>query len=565
MGDLEKEKNQKTGGQIIAEHLICNKIDKVFSVPGESFLGAMDAFYERRNEIEFINCRQEGGATFMAAAYAKITGKPGICFVTRGPGATNASIGVHVARQDSVPLILFVGQVTVSSTHREAFQEIDIPAMFKPLAKWSVTIDQASRLPELLSRAFKVAMSGRPGPVVISLPEDVQREIFKTPLPVITTPFCSSPSLPQMTKLVNLVSAAEKPLIALGSSTWNAQACRQLADFAEKHNIPVVTSFRCQDKINNDHSNYVGVIGVGTPSYISKYVDDSDLLIMLGVELSEIVTEGFTKYSFPKMQQKLVHVHPDEEELGRVYQPDLAIHSGMAEFIDLLVKQDFVRHSDNSTALKAMRAEYTKFTSPTSCPGEVHIGEIMSWLDKRLPSDTFISCGAGNYTHWLLRFIKHREYATQLAPLGAVMGYGVPAAIAASIEFPERISIAFAGDGCFLMNAQEIATAKKYNASPIFIVLNNGIYGSIRMHQEREFPTRSIGTDLNNPDFVSYAEAFGIKGYRVSQTREFESVFENALKTEGPSLIELVVSEEAISPAFTLSELVEQSLKKKAN
>lgn len=565
MGNLEEEGNLKTGGEVIAEHLISNKIDKVFSVPGESFLGAMDAFYERRNEIQFINCRQEGGATFMAAAYAKITGKPGICFVTRGPGATNASIGVHVARQDSVPLILFVGQVSASSTHREAFQEVDIPAMFKPLAKWSVQIDQASRLPELLSRAFKVATSGRPGPVVISLPEDVQKEIFETKLPVINIPFCSSPSLPQITKLVSLISTAEKPLFALGSSTWSAQACGQLADFAEKHNIPVVTSFRCQDKINNDHPNYIGVIGVGTPSYISKYVDNADLLLMLGVELSEIVTEGFTKYSFPRMQQQLVHVHPDEEELGRVYQPDLAIHSGMAEFMDILFKQDFERHSDNSTGLKVMRADYMNFTSPNKCPGDVHIGQIMSWLDKRLPSDTFISCGAGNYTHWLLRFIKHREFATQLAPLGAVMGYGVPAAIAASIEFPERISIAFAGDGCFLMNAQEIATAKKYNARPIFIVLNNGIYGSIRMHQEREFPTRSIGTDLDNPDFVSYAEAFGIKGYRVSQTKDFESVFETALKSEGPSLIELAVSEEAISPAFTLSELVEQSLKKKAN
>ena len=551
---------QKSGGQYLVDHLIVNGIDRIFSVPGESFLGAMDAFYGRSNEIQFVNCRQEGGAAFMAAAYGRMTGKPGICFVTRGPGATNASIGVHVAKQDSVPMILFVGQVSVSSTHRDAFQEINIPAMFKPLAKWVVQIDEAKRLPELLARAFKVATSGRPGPVVISLPEDVQRDLIKTLPAVENQPTAPSPSSAQMYQLGVLISQAKQPVIVLGASTWTAEACDQIADFTERHNIPVVASFRCQDKIDNDHPNYVGVLGVGTPPFISELVDGADLLIMLSVELSEIVTESFTKFSHPKMQQQLVHVHPDEEELGRIYQPDLTIHSGMAEFAAQLADKTFKSKAKYSMDIAGLRQKFEDFTTPSTCPGDVHIGEILTWLDQRLPKDTFLSCGAGNYTHWVLRFLKHRQFGTQLAPLGAVMGYGVPAAIAASLQYPDRLAVAFAGDGCFLMNAQDMATAKKYGAQPIIIVINNGIYGSIRMHQERAFPTRNIGTDLENPDFIAYAEAFGVNAFRVTKTAEFEKAFEEAMAKPGPSLIELVVSEEAISPAFTLSELIERSL-----
>jgi acetolactate synthase I/II/III large subunit len=560
MSKQTQNANQKSGGQVLVDHLIDNGIDRIFSVPGESFLGAMDAFYERGNEIQFVNCRQEGGAAFMAAAYAGITGKPGICFVTRGPGATNASIGVHVAKQDSVPLILFVGQVSVSSTHRDAFQEIDIPAMFKPLAKWAVQIDDAERLPELLARAFKVATSGRPGPVVISLPEDILNAMIEATASVLNVPITPSPAPRQIDQLGKMISTAKQPVILLGSSTWGAEACEQVADFAKRHDIPVVASFRCQDKIDNDHPNYVGVLGVGTPPFISQLIDESDLLIVLGVELSEIVTEGFTKFTHPKMQQPLVHVHPDEEELGRIYQPDLAIHSGMAQFADLISDQNFDRKVDHALDTQELRRKFEEFTTPSTCPGDVHIGEILAWLDQRLPADSFLSCGAGNYTHWVLRFLKHRKFGTQLAPLGAVMGYGVPAAIAASLQFPDRLAIAFAGDGCFMMNAQDIATAKKYGASPIFIVINNGIYGSIRMHQERAFPTRTIGTDLENPDFVTYAEAFGINGFRVTKTDQFATIFEEAVAKPGASLIELVVSEEAISPAFTLSELIERSL-----
>ena len=551
---------QKSGGQYLVDHLIVNGIDRIFSVPGESFLGAMDAFYERSNEIQFVNCRQEGGAAFMAAAYGRMTGKPGICFVTRGPGATNASIGVHVAKQDSVPMILFVGQVSVSSTHRDAFQEINIPVMFKPLAKWVVQIDEAKRLPELLARAFKVATSGRPGPVVISLPEDVQRDLIKTLPAVENQPTAPSPSSAQMDQLGVLISQAKQPVIVLGASTWTAEACDQIADFTERHNIPVVASFRCQDKIDNDHPNYVGVLGVGTPPFISELVDGADLLIMLSVELSEIVTESFTKFSHPKMQQQLIHVHPDEEELGRIYQPDLAIHSGMVEFAVQLADKTFKSKAKYSVDIAGLRQKFEDFTTPSTCPGDVHISEILTWLDQRLPKDTFLSCGAGNYTHWVLRFLKHRQFGTQLAPLGAVMGYGVPAAIAASLQYPDRLAVAFAGDGCFLMNAQDMATAKKYGAQPIIIVINNGIYGSIRMHQERAFPTRNIGTDLENPDFIAYAEAFGVNAFRVTKTAEFEKAFEEAMAKPGPSLIELVVSEEAISPAFTLSELIERSL-----
>lgn len=554
---------QKTGGQIIVDHLVSNGIDRIFSVPGESFLGAMDALYERGNEIQFVNCRQEGGAAFMAAAYAKLTGKPGICFVTRGPGATNASIGVHVAKQDSVPMILFVGQVSVSSMNRNAFQEIDIPAMFKPLAKWAVQIDDVDRLPELLTRAIKIATSGRPGPVVISIPEDMQNELAKAPDVAPNIPIVAGPMPDQIDRLGTLISQAERPVIMLGASTWTSEACDQIAEFAKRHDIPVLAGFRCQDKIDNDHPNYVGNIGAGTPPYITGLINESDLFICLGVELSEIVTQGYSQFTFPKMQQTLVHVHPEEEELGRIYQPELAIQSGMAEFAASVADKTFDVKSKRAANIKEMRAQYEAFVTPSTCPGDVHIGEVLSWLDKRLPNDAIVSCGAGNYTHWVLRFIQHRRFGTQLAPLGAVMGYSVPAAIAASIQFPDRISVAFAGDGCFLMNAQELATAKMYGASPIFIIINNGIYGAIRMHQERAFPTRSIGTDLVNPDFVAYAESFGAHAYRVTKTEDFEKAFEAAVSISGPSVIELVVSEEAISPAFTLSELIERSLKSK--
>ena len=558
MPDLTK----KTGGQIIVDHLINNGIDRVFSVPGESFLGVMDALYDRGNEVQFVNCRQEGGAAFMAAAYGKLTGKPGICFVTRGPGATNASIGVHVAKQDSVPMILFIGQVSVASTHRDAFQEIDIPAMFKPLAKWAVQIDDAERLPELINRAIKIATSGRPGPVVIGIPEDMQMQFADVPEALPTKPIIASPSTAQIEQLGNLISGAKQPVIMLGASTWSATACNQIEEFAQRHDIPVVAGFRCQDKINNDHPNYIGGIGPGTPPHITDLINGSDLFICLGVELSEIVTQGFSQFTYPKMKQTLVHVHPDEEELGRIYQPELAIQSGLAEFASSVADKNFEVHQKKTASTEDLRQQYEKFVTPSNCPGDVHIGEILSWLDRRLPNDAIVSCGAGNYTHWILRFIQHRQFGTQLAPLGAVMGYSVPAAIAASIQYPDRISVAFAGDGCFLMNAQEIATAKMYGASPIIIIINNGIYGAIRMHQERVYPTRSIGTNLVNPDFVAYAESFGANAYRVTKTEDFEKAFEAANENQGPSIIELVVSEEAISPAFTLSELIEKSLKK---
>ena len=558
-----KNKTQKrTGGQVIVDHLIGNNIDRVFSVPGESFLGAMDAFYERGNEIQFINCRQEGGAAFMAAAFGKLTGKPGVCFVTRGPGATNASIGVHVARQDSVPMILFVGQVSVSSSNRDAFQEIDIPAMFKPLAKWTVQIDDAERLPELLSRSIKIATSGRPGPVVISIPENMQMQLANAPEVIPNQPINSNPSSGQIEQLGGLISQAQQPVMMLGASTWNSEACDQIADFAKRHDIPVVASFRCQDKINNDHPNYIGSIGPGTPPFITDLINGSDLFICAGVELSEIVTQGFKQFAFPRMEQTLIHIHPEEEELGRIYQPELAIQSSMTGLAVLLTGKTFKLNKNRKANTQELRGEFEKFVTPSTCPGDVHIGEILTWLDRRLPNDAIVSCGAGNYTHWILRFIQHRRFGTQLAPLGAVMGYSVPAAIAASIQFPERISVAFAGDGCFLMNAQEIATAKMYGARPIIIIINNGIYGAIRMHQERVFPQRSIGTDLENPDFVAYANSFGAHSYRITKTEEFEAAFEAAVNNQGPSIIELVVSKEAISPAFTLTELTEMSLQK---
>jgi acetolactate synthase-1/2/3 large subunit len=460
-------------------------------------------------------------------------------------------------------MILFVGQVSVSSTNRDAFQEIDIPTMFKPLAKWAVQIDDAQRLPELLSRAIKVATSGRPGPVVIGIPEDMQMQLANAPQVVPNVPISSSPSSSQIEQLGALISKARQPVMMLGASTWSSDACDQVAEFAKQHDIPVVAGFRCQDKINNDHPHYIGNIGPGTPPHIINLINGSDLFICLGVELSEIVTQGFSQFTYPRMEQTLVHVHPEEEELGRIYQPELAIHSSMTEFAASVADKNFKVIAKRTKNTQDLRQQFEQFVSPSYCPGDLHIGEILSWLDKRLPNDAIISCGAGNYTHWILRFIQHRRFGTQLAPLGAVMGYGVPAAIAASIQFPDRISVAFAGDGCFLMNSQELATAKMYGASPIIIIINNGIYGAIRMHQEREFPMRTIGTDLVNPDFVAYAKSFGANAYQITKTEDFKNVFEVATKNQGPSIIELVVSEEAISPAFTLSELIEKSVEKK--
>jgi acetolactate synthase-1/2/3 large subunit len=552
---------KRTGGQIIVDHLIGNGIDRVFSVPGESFIGVMDALYDNSNRIQFVNCRQEGGVGFMAAAYGKMTGKPGICFVTRGPGATNVSIGVHVAMQDSVPMILFVGQVSVEATGRGAFQEIDIPAMFKPLAKWAVQVNDAARLPELLTRAFKVATSGKPGPVVISIPEDMQHELVDTPAIVPNVPVVASPSADQIDRLGELLEQAKQPVIMLGASTWSAIASRQIADFAERHDIPVVAGFRCQDRINNDHPNYIGAIGPGTPAHITNTINGADLLLFLGVELSEIVTQGYKQFTLPNMRQKLVHVHPSEEELGRVFQPDLAIQSGVAAFAAMVTDKTFEVKNERSIKTSDLRAEYEKFIVPApTCPGDVHIGEILSWLDQRMPEDAILSSAAGNYTHWVQKFMQHRKFGTQLAPSCAVMGYSVPAAIAASLQYPDRLSVAFAGDGCFLMNSQELATAKMYGVNLIIIIINNGIYGAIRMHQERVYPNRSLGTDLVNPDFVSYAKSFGANAFRVTKTDEFADAFETAVASSGPSVIEVVVSKEAISPAFTLSELIERSV-----
>lgn len=552
---------KKTGGQIIVDHLIGNGIDRVFSVPGESFLGVMDALYENSNHIQFVNCRHEGGAGFMAAAYGKMTGKPGICFVTRGPGATNVSIGVHVAMQDSVPMILFVGQVTVEATGREAFQEIDIPAMYKPLAKWAVQINDASRLPELLTRAFKVATSGKPGPVVISIPEDMQNQLVDAPTIIPNVPVIASPSADQIDRFGLLLEQSKQPVIMVGASTWSATASSQIADFAARHDIPIVGGFRCQDKINNDHPNYIGAIGAGTPPHITDTINDADLLIFLGVELSEIVTQSYKQFTFPNMRQTLVHVHPSEEELGRIFQPDLAIQSGVAAFAAMVADKTYEPKVERSLKTRDLRAGYEKFMAPApTCPGDVHIGEILSWLDKRLPEDAILSSAAGNYTHWVLKFMQHRKFGTQLAPLGAMMGYSVPAAIAASLQYPDRLSVAFAGDGCFLMNSQELATAKMYGVNPIIIIINNGIYGAIRMHQERVFPNRSLGTDLVNPDFIAYAKSFGANAFRVTKTSEFADAFEAAVASSGASVIEVVVSKEAISPAFSLSELIERSV-----
>ncbi len=544
----------RSGGQILVDQLRIHGVDMAFGVPGESYLAVLDALHDA-NSIRYVICRQEGGAAMMADAYGKLTGRPGICMVTRGPGATNASAGVHVAFQDSTPLILFIGQVARDTTEREGFQEIDYRRMYGQMAKWVAEIDDAARIPEFISRAFYTALSGRPGPVVLALPEDMLTSLATVADAEPWQAVHSAPGPEAMTALQKALEAAQKPLVIVGGSGWGAQACADLQRFAENFDLPVGNSFRCQDLFDNSHDCYAGDVAIGINPKLAQRVRDADVLLVLGARLGEMTTSGYTLVGIPMPKQRLIHVYAGPEELGRVYRPELGIVSSMHGVAAALAALPVPQTKPWSNERRTARQDYLEWTKPTQNPGAVQMAEIIAWLRDRLPEDAILTNGAGNYATWVHRFYRHRRYRTQLAPTSGSMGYGLPASVAAKLVHPQRVVIAFAGDGCLQMTMQEFGTACQHDANIILIVVNNGMYGTIRMHQEREYPARVEGTQLRNPDFVAWAKSYGAVGWKVERTEDFAPTFELALKANSPSLIEIRLDPEAINPRTTLSAI----------
>jgi acetolactate synthase-1/2/3 large subunit len=559
---LDSRKKTRTGGEVLVDALRINGVDRIFCVPGESYLAVLDALHDASDDIDLVVCRQEGGASYMAEAYGKLMGKPGICFVTRGPGATNASVGVHTAFQDSTPMILFIGQVAREQSDREAFQEIDYRRMFGQLAKWVVQIDDATRIPELVGQAFHRAVNGRPGPVVVALPEDMLTDAVNVADARAYTRVEASPADAQMEQLRALLSGAERPLMILGGGGWDAAAVDDIRRFAELSDLPVATSFRCQDLFDNTHPNYAGDLGLAAAPLLMQRVRDADVLLVVGARLGEMTSAGYTLVDVPVPRQRLIHVHPGIEELGRVYQADVPINSGMKSFAAKACALGRIERTA-SVWTEGAHDDYFAHLSNRGqgpSPGAVQMAEIMEWLRGRLPADAILTNGAGNYSAWLHRFYQYRSFRSQLAPTNGSMGYGVPAAIAAKLTAPQRMVVCFAGDGCFLMNGQELATAVHYRANAIFIVVNNGMYGTIRMHQERSYPGRVSGTALTNPDFAVLASAYGLHGDCVDTTAEFAPAFERAAASGRPSLIEIRVDPDALTPRMSLTEIREQAL-----
>ncbi len=542
------------GGQILVDQLREEGCDTAFCVPGESFLAALDGLHGQ-NDIRTIVCRQEGGVTMMAEAYAKMTGKLGVAFVTRGPGATNGSIGVHIARQDSTPMILFIGQAERKMLGREAFQEVDFPAMFAPLAKWAAEISDTSRIPEYVARAAHTALSGRPGPVVLSLPEDMlsaQIDIANVPVSPVAQ---AHPGDKDMAAIAEALKNARQPIIIAGGPGWSKQVRDDVTAFAESWNLPVTAMFRGQDCMDNRHPNYAGHTGLGIDPALGKRVREADVILAMGPRLGEMTTSGYTLLTPPDPKQKLIHVHPGAEELGSVYRADIPVQSSLSTFAARLGVLKPPKSIPWSDWTKGARTDYEAFSVPQDTPGDVKLAQIISHVSNTLPDDAIISNGAGNYTGFVHRYTQYKGYGSQLANTAGSMGYCLPAAIAGQLAAPSRKVVCYAGDGCFLMNGQELSTAVRYELPIIIIVVNNDMYGTIRMHQEREYPNRVSGTDLHNPDFAAYARSFGANGETVLKTEDFADIFDAALKSSKPTLIELKIDPEAITPAKTLSEI----------
>lgn len=546
----------RTGGQLIVDCLEANGVERIFCVPGESYLAVLDALHD--SPIRTVVCRQEGGAAMMADCEGRLTGRPGICFVTRGPGATNASPGIHIAAQDSVPMILFIGQVARGIRGREAFQEIDYSAFFGSVAKWMVEIDDAARIPELITRAFAVATSGRPGPVVVALPEDMLTDAVEAPAPLPFVPVGSSPSRTEMETFFDMLGKAERPFMILGGTRWSEKAVADIQKAAEAWGLPVGCSFRRQMLFDHLHPCYAGDVGIGINPKLGETIKNADLLVLVGARMSEMPSSDYTLLTSPYPRQPLVHIFPDASELGRLYRPTLPIVATPEAFARAFAANLPDTPPPFADMTTALHGSYLKWsTPPESGPGAVQMGPIINFLCETLPEDAILCNGAGNYATWVHRFYRFRRFRSQAAPTSGSMGYGTPAAVAAKLCYPERTVVAFAGDGCFLMNGQEFATAVQYGAAILVIVVNNGSYGTIRMHQEREYPGRVEGTSLNNPDFAALARAYGGHGETVERTEEFAPAFGRAVAAGKPALIEIRLDVEAITPTRTLTEIRE--------
>jgi acetolactate synthase I/II/III large subunit len=543
----------REGGRLLVDQLKIQGVDRLFGVPGESFLPVLDAVVEVG--LPFFTCRHEGGAAMMAEAHGKLTGRPGVCFVTRGPGATNASSGVHIAHQDSTPMILFIGQVGRPALDREAFQEVEFRLMFAPLCKWVAQIERADRIPEYLSRAFHLATSGRPGPVVLALPEDVLAERVAVP---DAAPY--APSRPQATEAAAAemrehLLKAQRPLAIVGGGDWDAQGSGDLQRFAEAHQVPVVASFRCQDFLDNRHPLYAGDLGLGPNPALAERVKAADFLLLAGARLGEASSRNYTLVDSPNPRQTLVHVYPDSAELGRVYRPHQAVVAGGPSFFAVAARLPALAAPPWQAYAQQTRAAYQQWITPITSPGPMQLSHIVASLRTLLPEDAIVTNGAGNYTVWLHRFYQYRRFRTQLGPTSGSMGYGLPAAVSASLLHPDRTVVCFAGDGCFLMQGQELATAAQYGARPIVILVNNGSLGTIRTHQERRYPGRVSATDLANPDFVALARAYGAHAERIASAEAFAPAFERARASGRAALIEIPLDVEVLTPAMTVTQI----------
>ena len=557
---MRAKDNLRSAAEVLVDQLRIHGVRHVFCVPGESYLAVLDAFHD--SDLTVTVCRQEAGACIMAEAVGKATGRPGVCFVTRGPGATNASHGIHIARQDSTPLVLFVGQVARDTSEREAFQELDYRAVFGSMTKWSTEIDDPARVPEIVSRAFHTAANGRPGPVVVALPEDMLVERIAVADAPAFAPIETSPGPAEMEKFAEMLGGARAPIILLGGSRWSQDACDRLAGFAQKYALPVCTTFRRGSVFDQTHPCYAGDVGIGPNPKLLARIKASDLVIVIGGRVGELPSQGYTLFDIPRPQVPFVHVHPGTEELGRVYSPHLAINATPTAFTAALEGLSFPRAPAGDA--KSARADYIEWTEkPTEQPGGVNFGAVMVWLRENLPADAILCNGAGNYAAWIHRYFRFRRFSHHIAPASGSMGYGVPAAVAMKRLYPERTIVCLAGDGDFLMNGQEFATAVQYDLPFTTIIVDNGMYGTIRMHQEREYPGRISATDLRNPDFAAYARAFGGFGVSVERTADFPAAFKAAQASGKPAIVRLAIDPEAITPGMTLAKIRAKSLAEK--
>jgi acetolactate synthase-1/2/3 large subunit len=549
------------GGQLLVDQLMIHGVKMAFTVPGESFLAVLDGFHDVRDRAKLVICRHEAGAANMAEAYGKLTNQPGICMVTRGPGATQAAVGVHTAFQDSTPMILLVGDVGSDFRDREAFQEVNFEAMFGPLAKWAARIDDAERIPEYIARAFQVATSGRRGPVVLALPEDM---LSRGTRAADARPYRATdvhPAQGDLDRLRGMLEGARRPFMVLGGTGWTREATADICRFAEDNDLPTGCAFRYQDLFNNNHGHYAGDVGIGINPKLAARVKEADVLLVIGARLGEMTTSGYTLLEAPVPKQQLVHVLADANEVGRVYQPTLGIASSPAAFAHALAAMRPVANPPWRGEAKKAHDDYLAWSGRREIPGRVQLWDVVDYLNREEP-DAIYCNGAGNFATWLHRFHRYTSFRTQLAPTSGAMGYGVPAAITASLVHPDRRAICFAGDGDFLMSGNELATAVQYGARPVIVILNNGMYGTIRMHQEKNYPGRVSGTELHNPDFAAYARAFGCHGEKVEDSKDFPAAWQRVVASGRAGVIELTVDPEAITPSTTLSKLRSEALAK---